>query len=137
MGVIRQRRQAGETVSQIARALDLDRKTVRRCLKQEEWRPYVRQVRMSTLLDAYRDWLLERAPQVHYSARILWQELRTQHHFKGCYELVKLAVRPLRSEACLASLTQRRFETGPGEQAQAAWLRVGKMHLSCVTLFTF
>jgi len=119
--VIRQRRQAGETVSQIARELDMDRKTVRRCLRQEEWRPYVRQVRMSTLLDAHRAWLLERAPQVGYSARILWQELRTQRNFAGCYELVKLAVRPLRSEACVASLTQRRFETGPGEQAQVDW----------------
>ena len=119
--VIRQRRDSGETVSQIARDLGLDRKTVRRCLQQEAWRPYVRQVRMSTLLDAHREWLLERAPQVRYSARILWQELRTQRNFAGCYELVKLAVRPLRSEACAASLTQRRFETGPGEQAQVDW----------------
>jgi len=119
--VIRQRRQAGETVSQIARELGLDRKTVRRCLQQEAWRPYVRQVRMSTLLDPHREWLLERAPQVRFSARILWQELHTQRNFTGCYELVKLAVRPLRSEACAASLTQRRFETGPGEQAQVDW----------------
>jgi len=119
--VIRQRRQAGETVSQIARDLGLDRKTVRRCLKQTEWRPYVRQVRMSTLLDAHREWLLERAPQVRYSARILWQELRAQRDFVGSYEAVKLAVRPLRSAACAASLTQGRFETGPGEQAQVDW----------------
>ena len=27
-------------------------------------------------------------------------------------------MRPLRKEAALAALTQRRFETGPGEQAQ-------------------
>jgi len=32
----------GVSVSEIARRLDLDRKTIRRCLRQEEWRPYVR-----------------------------------------------------------------------------------------------
>jgi len=29
----------GQSVSEIARRLDLDRKTVRRCLAQERWRP--------------------------------------------------------------------------------------------------
>lgn len=118
---VRQRREAGESVSEIARALAIDRKTVRRCLQQEAWRPYARQVQGSTLLEAHRTWLAERAPQVRYSARILWQELRSQRGFEGSYELVKLAVRPLRQAAAAASLTQRRFETGPGEQAQVDW----------------
>ena len=119
--VVRARRQAGESVSQIARELGIDRKTVRRCLQQEVWRPYSRQVQGSTLLDAHRTWLVERAPQVRYSARVLWQELRAHRQFEGSYEAVKLAVRPLRREAAAASLTQRRFETAPGEQAQVDW----------------
>ena len=118
---VRQRRDAGEAVSQIARDLGVDRKTVRRCLRQETWRPYVRQVLSPTLLDVHRAWLAERAPQVRYSARISWQELRAQRGFEGSYEVVKLAVRPLRSEASAASLAQRRFETGPGEQAQVSF----------------
>jgi len=118
---VRERRAAGETLSAIARELGIDRKTVRRCLAQESWQPYRRKPVMSTLLEPHREWLVARAPEVRYSARILWQELRSQYEFKGSYEIVKLAVRPLRAEACAASLTQRRFETGPGEQAQVDW----------------
>jgi transposase len=112
------------SVSKIAREFDLDRKTVRRALKGESWQPYRREAPAPTMLDAHRDWLIERAPQVHYSARILYQELTHGRGFTGCYETVKLAVRPLRAEAALAGLTQRRFETAPGEQAQCDWGQV-------------
>jgi transposase len=117
---IHDRRSAGCSVSAIARELDLDRKTVRNCLCQQCWTPYQREASVPTLLDEHRRWLVERAPQVHYSARILHQELRARG-YGGSYETVKLAVRPLRAEASVAALTQRRFETGPGEQAQVDW----------------
>src|SRR5690606_33056453 len=94
---VRQRHAAGQGVSAIARELQLDRKTVRSCLKREHWAPYQRTVRRPSLLDAHREWLQTRAPQVSYSARILFQELRAQRGFTGCYELVKVAVRPLRA----------------------------------------
>ena len=118
---IHQRRAAGMNVSTIARELELDRKTVRSCLAQPMWQPYRREPATPTMLDAHRAWLVQRAPQVHYSARILWQELRGQRGFTGCYETVKLAVRPLRAAAAVAALTQCRFETAPGEQAQVDW----------------
>lgn len=118
---IRQRRAAGASISAIARDLQLDRKTVRRCIRQGHWQPYQRKPAMSTLLEPHRQWLVDRAAQVRYSARILWQELRAQRGFTGSYELVKLAVRPLRAQAQLGTLTQRRFETAPGEQAQVDW----------------
>jgi transposase len=118
---IHAQRGAGGSVSAIARALDLDRKTVRSALSQSSWQPYRREVCAPRLLDAHRAWLVERAPQVHYSARVLWQELRSQRGYRGCYETVKLAVRPLRAAATVSALTQRRFETAPGEQAQCDW----------------
>ena len=58
---------------------------------------------------------------VNYSARILWQELRAQRGFTGSYVIVRRAVVPLRLAASVASLTQRRFETAAGEQAQCDW----------------
>ena len=139
---IHERRKAGVSVSALAREFDLDRKTVRACLRQSEWAPYRRQARGATVLDAHRAWLTARAPQVNYSARILHQELRGQRGFAGSYETVKLAVRPLRAEAHLAGLTQRRFETGPGEQAQVDWGQVTvplgevrtKVHIFVMTL---
>jgi len=117
---VHERRARGHSVSAIARELDLDRKTVRTCLQQASWQPYRRSASAS-LLDAHRAWLVERAPQVNYSARILWQELRAQHGFDGSYVIVRRAVVPLRLDASAAALTQRRFETAPGEQAQCDW----------------
>jgi transposase len=138
---IHQRHGAGQSISEVARELGLDRKTVRGCLQQRVWAPYQRKVKAPALLDAHRQWLLERAPQVHYSARVLHQELR-QRGFTGSYEIVKLAVRPLRADATVAALTQRRFETAPGEQAQVDWgqitVRFGlerlKVHVLVMTL---
>ena len=139
---IHERRRRGMSVSAIAREFDLDRKTVRNCLRQTEWTPYRRQAEVGTVLDEHRAWFEVRAPQVNFSARILHQELRLQRGFTGSYETVKLAVRPLRAQAQLAGLTQRRFETAPGEQAQVDWgqITVGlgerrvKVHIFVMTL---
>ena len=129
VGMIRQdrweeiHRLSGEQVpiAEIARRFDLDRKTVRRCLRQEQWQPYRRPERTDTLLAEHADFLRQRAPQVRYSARILFQELCKQHGYTGSYETVKLFVRPLRAEEAVADLTQRRFETPPGAQSQIDW----------------
>jgi transposase len=118
---IRRLHVAGMKVAQIARATELDRKTVRRCVRQVAWRPYRREPAADTLMAAHRAWLVERAPQVNFSARILFQELCAQRAYAGGYGTVRDAVRPLRIEAAAASLTQCRFETEPGEQAQADW----------------
>ncbi len=111
-------------VAQIARVLGLDRKTVRRCLRQTVWQPYRRAPAGETLLSAHRAWITARAPAVNYSARILYQELRGSRGYTGGYGTVRDAVRPLRIEAAAASVTQCRFETEPGEQAQADWGQV-------------
>lgn len=117
---VHERRARGHTISAIARELDLDRKTVRSCLQQACWQPY-RRAEAASLLDPHRQWLAERAPEVNYSARILWQELRAQRGFASSYVIVRRAVAPLRLAASAAALTQARFETGPGEQAQCDW----------------
>lgn len=124
---IRNAKAEGKTVSAISREMGLDRKTVRCALHSEHWRPYSRAQR-SCKLNEHMTWLSERAPQVNFSARILHQELRLQRGFDGSYEVVKVAVRPLRAQAASAALTQRRFETEPGEQAQVDWGQV-KVHL--------
>lgn len=120
---VHERHSRGLSISAISRELELDRKTVRTCLRQVSWQPYSREA-VCSLLDPHREWLTQRAPQVGYSARILWQELRAQHGFIGSYVIVRRAVAPLRLQASVASLTQRRFETAPGEQAQCDWGQV-------------
>jgi transposase len=108
------------SVSEIARTFVLDRKTVRRCLRQPAWEPY-RRATTDTVLTPHTAWLTTRAPEVEYSARILWQELRQHHHYTGSYETVKRWVRPHRAATLRAALTWTRFETPPGEQSQIDW----------------
>ncbi len=80
--------QEPRSVAAIARRLDLDRKTVRRCL-QDGLAPYQRAPRPDTLLAAHAEFLRQRAPEVGYSAQILFQELRRQRGYRGSYETVK------------------------------------------------
>lgn len=107
--------------SAIARALDLDRKTVRICLAQAAWTPYERAAGTETLLSAHRTFLEERAPAVNYSAQVLYQELTHQYGYTGGYDTVKRFVRPLREAETLAVRATVRFETPPGLQSQIDW----------------
>ena len=92
---IHRRAGTGASIRAIGRQLDLDRKTVRRCLRQTEWRPYERAARSETLLTAHAEYLRRRASTVDYSAQVLFQELR-RREYRGSYETVKRFVRPLR-----------------------------------------
>jgi transposase len=107
-------------ITEIARRLDLDRKTVRRCLKQAAWRPYQRAARTDTLLVEHADFLRARAAKVRYSAQVLFQELK-QRKYTGSYETVKRFVQPLRTAEALAERATVRFETPPGRQSQIDW----------------
>ena len=110
---IRRRAGEGASIRAIARALDLDRKTVRRCLRQTEWKPYQRAARSDTLLTTHAEYLRGRAAEVGYSAQVLFQELRGRQ-YRGSYETVKRFVRPLRETQLHAAVTRTRFETPPG-----------------------
>jgi transposase len=107
-------------IAEIARRLDVDRKTVRRCLRQAEWQPYKRVARSDTLLASHAEFLTERAPLVRYSAQVLFQELK-ERGYRGSYDTVKRFVQPLRSIEALAERASVRFETAPGEQSQIDW----------------
>lgn len=106
------------SVSELARRFELDRRTVRRCLEADGWRTYKQRGAVATILTPHREFLERRAPEVSYSARILYQELQAEHGYTGSYETVKRFVAPLRTERSAADLTQTRFETPPGLQSQ-------------------
>jgi len=75
----------GLSISKISRRLDVDRKTVRRCLRNDEWHPYTRKINRRCILDPHREFMLKRAPEVGYSATILFQELRDTRGDQGSY----------------------------------------------------
>jgi len=110
-------RSRGQRIATIARELDLDRKTVRSCLWQAAWQPYWR-AEARSLLDAHRQWLTERAREVNYSARILWQELRAQRGFAGSYVIVRRAMAPLRLAASVSRAAGRDKETRSAPRQQ-------------------
>ena len=124
---VHRRAAAGASIRAIARELDLDRKTVRRCLRQSAWRPYQRAAREDTLLAPY---VRQRAAEVGYSARVLFQELR-RRRYEGSYETVKRFVRPLRETQLRAAVTRTRFETpqGPHRNPESIvlWANLAKM----------
>ena len=138
----RQHQREGTPIAELARAFGLDRKTVRRCLRQEAWEAYQRPARTDTLLSAHEAFLRQRAPQVDYSARILYQELVAKRGYRGGYDTVKLFVRPLRELRLQADRALVRFETPPGQQSQLDWglarvcfrSRPVEMHLFVLTL---
>ena len=117
---IRRRAGAGASIRAIARELDVDRKTVRRLLRQKQWKPYQRTARADTLLASHAAYLRRRAAEVGYSAQVLFQELR-RRQYGGSYETVKRFVRPLREMQLHAAVTRTRFETPPGLQSQIDW----------------
>ena len=117
---IRRRAGAGASIRAIARELDVDRKTVRRLLRQKQWKPYQRTARADTLLASHAAYLRRRAAEVGYSAQVLFQELR-RRQYGGSYETVKRFVRPLREMQLHAAVTRTRFEMPPGLQSQVDW----------------
>ncbi len=66
----------------------MDRKTIRRCLRDQAYRSYQRERSTATLLREHESYLCERAPAVDYSAQILFQELRASRGYQGSYETV-------------------------------------------------
>jgi transposase len=107
-------------IAELARRFALDRKTIRRCLRDTTWRPYQRPGPVETLLTPHAEYLQARAPKVRYSAQVLFQELR-QQGYRGGYDTVRRFVRPLRTARQLAEGTVTRFETPPGVQSQIDW----------------
>ena len=85
----------GWSVTEIARQLDLDRKTVRKYLRQAP-REYERQAK-SWKADPWRPYLRERWEQGVHNASRLFLEIR-KRGYDGCLTQVKKAVHPWRSE---------------------------------------
>ena len=107
----------GLTVTEIARRLGLDRKTVRRYVaKGLEPPDYGPRVRRPKGVDPFLPYLRERlAAYPGLTAVRLWRELR-ERGFPGGYTAVKRAVHALRPDP--VKPFEVRFETPPGEQAQ-------------------
>ena len=128
-----------ESKKSIARALQLDIKTVRKILRQKQPESYSREKQESLILKPHKGYILKRLAAVGYCAQAIYEELRVMG-YRGSYDVVKRFVSPLRQEAEIEATV--RFETPPGRQGQAdwgqCWTIIGgrrvKVHLFVLTL---
>jgi hypothetical protein len=65
----------GESVKALARELGVDRKTVKRWRRLGQWRPRQGRPRPQGV-DPYRDWLIQRGPEVGWNAMVLHRRAR-------------------------------------------------------------
>jgi transposase len=108
----------GMSVAAIARKLGLDRETVGRWLGRTP--PEQIQRSRPKKIDQFRNYIAERLDEyADLSAKVLFREIAAQG-YDGGYERVKILCRELRGDPRVEPVA--RFETGPGEQAQADWL---------------
>jgi transposase len=105
---------------QMARELGLDRKTVKRLLAQARPAPDRRTVSRATVVTPYLEYIRQRAGEVDDNAYRIFHAIQERGYLGG-YEMVKLAVRPLRAERDRLAEATRRYEPAPGRQAQVDW----------------
>ena len=119
---------AGQSVSGIARTLDLSRNTVKKYLREPALpQPKARPKKVSKL-DPYTAYLTGRIGQGVTSAVVLFREVQ-ERGYTGQYTVVKDFIRPFRRTQVSASKITARFETAPGEQAQVDFGRYSYLNL--------
>jgi len=112
--------QQGMSVSEIARQEGVDRKTVRKYLRQAP-RPYGRP-RRPQKVDSFRGYLRERWEQGVHNASRLFRELQKRGYAGGRTQVGQV-VQQWREEARERAFV--RFETEPGQQSQMDWGHFG------------
>jgi transposase len=114
----------GHSVREIARLSGHSRNTVRRMLRAEHSpRPTPRS--RPTAIDGFKDYLQQRWTEHQLSAVRLHQEIIAQG-YGGGMRSVRRFIAKLRSAHQVSRKLTVRFETPPGEQAQADWAEVGR-----------
>lgn len=118
---VRDLHQQGLSVSQIARTLEMDRKTVRKYLHDTP-HPYRRQQPRPRKIDPYRAYLRERWEQGVHNGYKLFREIRQRGYAGGTTQVGALVTSWRQEEQERAFV---RFETTPGEQSQIDWAHLG------------
>ena len=109
----------GEPIRKLARVFELDRNTIRRVLRQKQYSKYERTAKPG-IMEPWMDYLANRAPQVLFNARRLFDEM-VGKGFSGSYSTVREVLSPLRSQYAAVEEAFQRYETPPGLQSQVDW----------------
>ena len=112
----------GLSQRQIAARTGRSRKTVRKLLAQQTPQPFQRPPRKSRL-DPFKPYLTNRYQQYGLSGVRLLAEIQAQG-FTGSLDIVQRFLKTLKHEQAATAKATVRFETAPGQQAQADWAEV-------------
>ena len=125
MEEINQLKREGLSILSISNLTGHDRKTVRKYLAEPAVTPaYPSRPTPASKLDPFKAYLSERLSAGVWNASVLLRELRSKN-YKGSYTILTDWLRPLRQAAEVIAV--RRFETPPGQQAQADWGHLGSI----------
>lgn len=121
---IQQLRKEGHSINAITRLTGRSRNTVRRVLRQKSPVPFQKPTRHSRL-DEFKPYLEQRYQECALSSVRLLEEIRGLGYTGSLATLYRFTHTLRRQQRSLARLTVR-YETPPGEQAQADWSYCGR-----------
>jgi transposase len=131
---------AGHSIRAIARHTGLSRNSIRKVVRgQHELKR--RSTRRAGILDPFKDYLRQRRSEIPLSAVRLLAEIRGMG-YAGSLPTLRRFLATLEQRATQERRLTVRFETPPGQQAQADWAYAGKLadangQLRPVYIFTF
>jgi len=114
----------GYSIREIARLTGHTRRTVTRKLAEKTPESFTAPARTSQL-DPYKPYLENRFRESHLSAVRLLEEIKPMG-YTGSVDSVRRFVHTLRPQSVAAQKATVRFETPPGQQAQADWAYCGR-----------
>jgi transposase len=117
-------------ITEIARRLRLDRKTVRRAVRAERVPVVVRVIKTPPLLEPYKPYIADRLKTYpRLPATVLLREIK-QQGYPGSLRILQEYLHDIRPTAKEVYL---RIETPPGEQAQCDWANIGQVTIGKAT----
>ena len=120
---IKELHRQGISQRQIASQSGLSRNTVAKILDQGVPQPFNKGERQSSL-DSFKPYLKARWELYQLSGIRLHEEIKAQG-FKGSVDIVQRYLKTLKDAQVASTRATVRFETAPGEQAQADWAHIG------------
>ncbi len=113
--MIRNMVENGMKISEIAKELSMDRKTVRKYAKSKAVPKQKQRKKRSLKLEPYMDYIKERIAKYNLSAVRILEEIRRKG-YTGSYSTLKAYCRVQRKDRAIKAVI--RYETEPGKQAQ-------------------
>lgn len=123
--MIRDMRNQGIYISDIAKLTGRDPKTISKWLKQNEYPTYTRTIKKPSKLEPYKEYILQRMNEGCFNAVVIFDEIKAQG-YAGKTTILRDFMKPLRKNRIVKASS--RFETPPGKQAQVDWGELKFIH---------